>query len=270
LELGTDIREQIFREYLGQVITGTVVTEAPGVLSGIQRVRNLMEALGLSFSTGLTDGGMLGKEQEIARVTGNPLQIAQAEERIIGALSKTSGITTAAHKALQKAGARCQVVSGGWKKMPYEIKEPIREAVRHGGINTRISEEPFVYLDKNHVRILGGVRKAVQTALPLNRTVVVQIRGETNPVEDEAVEAADEGANIVMVDTGRCEHLENVIQALKTKGLRSRVRIAFAGRVTLDDLDVLARMDIDIVDIGYAILDAPCLPMRFDVIEGLK
>jgi len=262
-----EIRERIFREHLGQTVTAIIIAEAPGVLSGIQQAHNLMESLGLRFSTTLTDGSVLKRGQEIARVTGNPLQIAQAEERVIGSLSKPSGIATAARKALQKAGARYQVVSGGWKKMPFEIKDIVRQAVRDGGLNVRISEGPFVYLDKNYVRILGGVRQAVQTALPLNRTIVVQIRGDNSSVEDEAIEAALAGANVVMVDTGRCEHLKNVIQVLKNRELRSKVRIAFAGNVTLDDLDVLAQMDLDVVDIGYAILDAPCLPMRFDVIK---
>ena len=263
----TDIRGEIFRECMGRRATGIVIAEEPGVLSGILKARASMESLGLPLSTTLTDGSELTRGQEIARVNGNPFQMAQAEERIIGLLSKPSGIATAARKAHQEARGQYQVVSGGWKKMPFEIKELIRQAVRDGGINARISEEPFVYLDKNYVRILGGVRKAVQAVLPLNRAVVVQIRGETSPVEMEAIEAVQAGASVVMVDTGNRENLGKVTQTLKDKGLRSRVRIAFAGNISFKGLESLGPMDLDIVDIGYAILDAPCLPMRFDVIE---
>lgn len=267
MEKVNDIREEIFREYMGRCTTGIVIVEAAGVLSGIQQARNSMESIGLGFSTEFTDGSEFHRGQEIARVTGNPFQMAQAEERIIGLLSKPSGIATAARKAAQEAGGRYQVVSGGWKKMPFEIKDLIRQAVRHGGTDVRISEEPFVYLDKNYVRVFGGVRQAVKAVLPLNREVVVQIRGETTSVENEAIEAVHAGANVVMVDTGRRENLAKVTQALKNKGLRSRVRIAFAGNISLKELKSLAQMDLDIVDIGYAILDAPCLPMRFDLIE---
>jgi nicotinate-nucleotide pyrophosphorylase len=45
------------------------------------------------------------------------------------------------------------------------------------------------------------------------------------------------------------------------------VQIAFSGNLSLEDLDSLVGEDIDAVDIGYAILDAPCLPMRFDVTD---
>jgi nicotinate-nucleotide pyrophosphorylase (carboxylating) len=151
--------------------------------------------------------------------------------------------------------------------MPMEIKSLVREAVGDGGMMVRISDKPFVYLDKNYVRILGGVGEAVRMAAPLKRVTVVQLLGETGPIGDEAVEAVQAGAAIVMVDTGRCEDLEAVIHALKEEGLRSVTQIAFSGRVSLEDLRTLSRMDVDIVDVGYAIIDAPCLPMRFDVIE---
>lgn len=262
-----DIRQEIFRQYMVQRVTASLIVETGGTLSGIQRARHRMESLGILFVSGLADGNILDAGQEIARVTGNPLQITQAEEQIIGALSKSSGIATAARKARNKAGPRCQVVCGGWKKMPLEIKELVRQAVRNGGVETRISKERFVYLDKNYVRILGGVRQAVQAVSGLGRAIVVQVRGELQPVEEEAIEAAHGGAAVVMVDTGQMEDLRNVIQALRNNGLRSQVRIAFAGKVSLSDLEALVRMDVDVVDIGYAVVDAPCLPMRFDVIR---
>lgn len=266
IKRGLDIRKEIFRGHLRRSATGVITAEAPGVLSGIQGARDLAESLGLTFLSGLKAGTRISRGQELARITGNPFQIARAEEQVIGLLSKPSGIATAARKAAEKAGGRCEIVSGGWKKMPYRIKDLIREAARDGGIKVRISDEPFVYLDKNYVRILGGVGQAVEAASSLNRRIVVQIRGETNSVENEAIEAVHAGADVVMVDTGKWENLRRAAKALKEKGLRSRVRIAFAGNISLDEIGNLAQMDLDILDIGYAILDAPCLPMRFDVI----
>jgi nicotinate-nucleotide pyrophosphorylase (carboxylating) len=265
--IGTDIRQEIFEPYMEHRVTASLIAETSGTLSGIQRARDRVESLGALFGTGLTDGGILGAGQEVARVTGNPVQIAQAEEQIIGALSKSSGIATAARNARDKAGSRCQVVSGGWKKMPLEIKELVRQAVFDGGVETRISQEPFIYLDKNYVRIFGGVRQAVQAVSGLGRAIVVQVRGELEPLKDEAIAAVRGGAAVVMVDTGQPEDLRDVTQALRQNRLRDQVRVAFAGKVSLSDLEGLVQMDVDVVDIGYAVVDAPCLPMRFDVVR---
>ena len=260
-----DIREQIFREHMERKITAVIKAEAAGTLSGIQRARDLTESQGLFFLSDLQDGDSFYENTEVAWVTGNPFLIAQAEEVVIGTLSKSSGIATMARQALLKAGSRFRIVSGGWKKMPRQIKDLVRQAVLDGGIQIRITDKPFVYLDKNYVRILGGVSKALQAVASLGRITAIQIRGETGTVEEEAIEAAYGGAAIVMVDTGRREHLVSVNKALRNKKLRSQVEIAFAGNISLDDIESLHHEDVDVVDIGYAILDAPCLPMRFDV-----
>ena len=115
--------------------------------------------------------------------------------------------------------------------------------------------------------MMGGPREAIQAVKHLNRAVVTQVRGEFLPIEEEAVEAARMGVAVVMVDTGRLEDLTRVLQALGNNGLRSWVRTAFAGNVSLSDLETLVQLDLDVIDIGYAILDAPCIPMRFDVIR---
>jgi nicotinate-nucleotide pyrophosphorylase (carboxylating) len=223
--------------------------------------------MGLSFSSDFRDGQLCRADARVAEVSGSPSQICRAEDVLIGTLSKSSGIATAARFALRKAGAKFRVVSGGFKKMPHEMKEIIRQAASDGGVTCRMLDQPFVYLDKNYVRILGGVEAALEAVAPLGRRTVIQIRGETCLIEQEALKAAGGGAAVVMVDTGQRDHVKRVSKALKDGGLRSRVQIAFSGNLSLEDLDSLVGEDIDAVDIGYAILDAPCLPMRFDVTD---
>jgi len=263
----TDIRYDIFRGCLQRRVTAVLTAEAGGVLSGIDRASRMMESLGLWFSSELCDGGAFDEGQEIARVMGGPVQIALAEDRIIGAVSKSSGIATVARRVREEVHPHCRVVSGGWKKMPIEIKDHIRKGAQDGGIDIRILPKPFVYLDKNYIRIFGGIKKAIQAVMPLEKFIVVQVRGETGRISDEAVNAAEIGVEVIMVDTGCQKDVKHVIEALKQKGLRSRVRVAFAGNITFEKLKNISRLDIDAVDIGHVIMDAPCLPMRFDVID---
>jgi nicotinate-nucleotide pyrophosphorylase (carboxylating) len=262
-----DIRDQIFRGHRDRNVTAVVIAEAAGLLSGIQRAKKLAEGLGLSFQSDLNDGDSFHAAAELARVSGKPFQIVKAEEVIIGTLSKTSGIATRARQMSHEVGPRCRVVSGGWKKMPHDIKDMVRQAVVHGGAGIRIIDGPFIYLDKNYVRILGGVREALEAVVPIERSTVIQIRGETGPVVQEAIEAARAGAAVIMIDTGRSDDLTKVAAALREEGLRSKVQIAFAGNISQDNIPALSKQDVDILDIGYAILDAPCLPIRFDVTQ---
>jgi len=197
-----DIRDQIFRGHGHRNVTAVVVAEAAGLLSGIQRAQELAEGLGLSFQSDLNDGDSFDEGAELARLFGKPFQIVKAEEVIIGTLSKTSGIATRARQMSRDVGPRCRVVSGGWKNMPHDMKDKVRQAVAHGGAGIRIMDGPFIYLDKNYVRILGGVREALEAVAPIERSTVIQIRGETGPVAQEAIEAARAGAAVIMIDTG--------------------------------------------------------------------
>lgn len=260
-----DIRQQIFARHLDRVLTAAITAQAAGVLSGLGRARELAGRLHLTFSSHLRDRQEIAPGAELARVAGGPVQMARAEEALIGVLSKASGIATAARQAQRAAGPRLRVVAGGVKKMPAQIKGLVRRAIIDGGAEVRMAEQPFVYLDKNYVRILGGIEPALRAAEGLAGNLIIQVRGETAAIAQEALQAARAGATLIMVDTGRVQDLRQVSRALRAKGLRPPVQVAFAGQVALEQLEALSSEDVDAVDIGYAIVDAPCLPLSFDV-----
>jgi nicotinate-nucleotide pyrophosphorylase (carboxylating) len=264
--LQADIREEIFRNHMDRVIHAVVTAESAGVISGMARARSVCEPLKLVFSSLVSDGEAVAAGFRIARIRGNPLQIVRAEEVVLGELSKSSGIATAARKVLEMAGPKIKVVSGGSKKMPQVTKELVRQAISDGGLDVRIAEHPFIYLDKNYVRILGGIGEALRTVAPLAFRTVIQVRGETAPVSEEAIEAARAGAEVIMIDTGNIVDLQKAARALRQSGLRGSVLLAYAGNIRCEDIPDLLCQDVDILDIGYAIVDAPCLPMRMDVV----
>jgi nicotinate-nucleotide pyrophosphorylase (carboxylating) len=49
--------------------------------------------------------------------------------------------------------------------------------------------------------------------------------------------------------------------------MRGKVNIAFGGDIRLGNIDELKTLDIDILDIGRQIVDAPLLDMRLDVVD---
>ncbi len=61
--------------------------------------------------------------------------------------------------------------------------------------------------------------------------------------------------------------MAQVVKRLNQLNLRKKVKIAFGGNVTLDDIDVLKDLDIDVLDIGRQIIDAPLLDMRLEVVD---
>lgn len=262
----TDIREIIFAGIGGRQFNAGIVVERNGVVAGIARLEAALAEAGIGAELLLVDGAEVKAGSVVGRIAGSARQIALAEEFAIGKLAKSSGIATAARRAVQLAGDEMKIVCGAWKKMPAEIKSIVREAVVCGGAAFRITDQPFLYLDKNFVRMLGGIEATLNAVASVRgKLKVIQLKGEFSSVAQEAITAVTHGADILMIDTGVLADFAAARRALEAMGLRQQVKLAFARGVRLENIPAMKGLGIDILDIGAEIVDAPLLDMKLDV-----
>lgn len=263
---GVDLRDLVFESIGGRKYTARLTAREPGILAGSDGLRREGERIGIRFVRLLEDGTVLQPDTTVAEISGTPKQIALSEDHLIGQVAKCSGVATAAARA-KELGGSIDVVCGAWKKMPVESKQALRQAVEVGGLRTRISPRNFVYLDKNYVRMFGTIEATLEAVKRLdNRVKAIQVRGDTAEIAKEAASAVLSGADIVMIDTGVIHDVRRVSERLHSDGLRGRVKLAFAGNVHIEQLPDLNAEDIDILDIGRAVIDAPLLDMQLDVV----
>jgi len=261
-----DVRKAILESIALDTVTACIIADGNGIAAGTAAAEREAGALGLADIHIIPEGSRVMQGDEIARFRGRPGQIAVAEERLIGLMAKPSGIASAARQFVDLAGERPGIIAGAWKKMPPSMKEEIRQAVVTGGASCRISSQPFLYLDKNYIRMLGGISKGLAAVAALDGYLrVVQVRGEWKEIGLEAREALERGADIIFIDSGRQRDLESVINKLKRLGLRDGVKVAFGGNVRLEDVGTLKALDADFLDVGRSIIDAPLLDMHLDV-----
>jgi nicotinate-nucleotide pyrophosphorylase (carboxylating) len=72
-----------------------------------------------------------------------------------------------------------------------------------------------------------------------------------------------------MVDTGKIQDVRRVAEALRRENKRRLVKIAFASGIKLSVIPTLVGEDIDILDIGRTVIDAPLFDMRLDVLGAI-
>lgn len=263
-----DLRDEILRSVAGKRVAAVIIVDDDGIVAETGQATAEAMRLGLTLESIVEEGAPVRNGDEIARFRGSPGQVAMAEESLIGLMAKPSGIATATRRFVEEAGGRPRIVSGAWKKMPPSQKEAIRRAVVTGGAFYRITRDPFVYLDKNYIRVLGGIRQSLDAVAHLtDHKKVVQLKGRRQDIVLEAVEAVRHGADIVCIDTGRRDDVTRVSGELHRLGIRGAISIAFGGNVRLEDIDPLKALDIDILDIGRQIVDAPLLDMRMEVLD---
>jgi nicotinate-nucleotide pyrophosphorylase (carboxylating) len=263
-----DIREEMLRNVPSMRVTASIIADGDGIVAGTASAKKEAERLGLSLSKAVKDGASIRKGDEILRFSGSPKQIVLAEETLVGLLAKPSGIATNARRFLTAVNGRPQIVCGAWKKMPSLFKEMIRDAISAGGASPRMVPGRFVYLDKNYLTLLGGIERSLAAVAHLEgHSKVVQVKGREGDVGSEACMAARCGADVVFIDTGNPADVTAVADRLLRQGLRRVVKIAFGGGVSLESIAELKKLDVDILDIGRQIVDAPLLDMRLEIVD---
>lgn len=262
-----DIRDIIFKEISDERFKALISTEKDGCLSGVEEAEKAAAEIGVTIKLFHNEGARIKAGEVICEIVGTPKQITIAEDKIMGCLCKYSGIATAAHKAAELADGKCRIVSGSLKKMPSEIKMSIRKAIESGGASCRISTTPMVYLDKNYIKMLGSIPRALKSVEILTElTKVIQIKGQQLSIEEETRQALENSCNILMVDTGDLQDLEKCINVAEKLEKRNDVQIAFSGGVKLDQIPIICEYNIDAICIGKGIVDALLLDMKLDVV----
>jgi nicotinate-nucleotide pyrophosphorylase (carboxylating) len=263
-----DLRDTIFKDVMHKSVLAEIRAQGQGILCGTGEVTETAKKMDLDVIQLLPEGSSLTPEELVMKFSGTPKQVLAAEEVLIGLMAKPSGIASMAHQFVRRADGKIKIVAGAWKKMPPSLKSAIRRAVAVGGAQQRIVNGPFIYLDKNYTAIFNGIAQTLRTVSSLEEHVkVIHIRGAYKDIVLEAGEAVENGAGVLFVDTGRAEDVIKVTDYLRAKGDRERVSIAFGGSITFEDLGHLLTLDIDILDVGREILDAPLLDMRMVVID---
>ncbi|MEC9345904.1 MAG: hypothetical protein VYB54_06740 [Pseudomonadota bacterium] len=264
-----DLRDDIFASLDGRLFVAELRVTTAGVICGVEDAAAKAVELGCEVLEAMQDADEATPERPLLVIRAPAKQIAIAEDTLPGAIAKPSAIARAARAAQQIAGNRVRIVSGAAKKMPIEIKPQVRRAIHKGGGSGRIAPLPFVYLDKNYVRMFGGVRRTLEAVSVLEgHTRCIQLRGLVEPLEDEARAAIEMGAEILMVDTGSLDDLDRVSAMVRAAGRRDVTQIAFSGDIAMADIPAIADHDVDILDIGRAVIDAPSVDVKFDVVPG--
>ncbi len=266
-----DLRDRIFESLAGQRFRAAVVAAGDGVLAGMSAALAEAGAVGCRVRALVADGALIVDGTRVLELTGVPKGLALAEEVVMGALAKPSGIASATRRLVDCAAARLQIVAGGWKKMPRAMKQTVRQAVQVGGAATRIDQAPFLYLDKNYVRMFGGVAATLDAVAGVKgHRTVIQIGAGPESLEQETRVAVAHEVSTLFVDTGDICDVQRVLATLAELGARDHLRVAFGGGVGCEQVEELARLGVDALCIGRAIVDAPLVDFRMEILEPVQ
>ena len=245
--------------------TGHVVCHEPAVVAGLEEATVMLHQVGCASDGNVKDGEKVKPETIILRINGPAYAILNVERTLLNLVSHMSGVATATAELVQlakKNGSTVRIACT--RKTLPGLRYFEKRAVELGGGDThRQRLDDAVLIKDNHLVIAGSISETVRKAknrVSFTKKVEVEV---TQP--NQAVEAAEAGADIVLLDNMKPEAVKKAVALLEAKNLRSRVLLEASGGITRENLAGYAKAGVDVISVGRITHSAKSIDMSLEL-----
>ena len=233
----------------------SIVAKVGGILAGVEVARITFSRVdpSVKFDVTTPEGSHIQSGDIIAKVEGRVASILKAERVALNFLQRLSGIATATSDYVEAVkDFRSRIVDTRKTTPGLRILE--KYAVRiGGGYNHRLHLGGGVLIKDNHLAVLrsqGLDMKDIVAMVKGKAPFTLKVEIEVRTVE-EALEAAEAGADIVMLDNMSPEEMRRAVEVV-----RGRALLEASGGITLDNVRRVAETGVDFISVG-AITHSP-------------
>ncbi len=224
-----------------------IIAKADGVIAGVEEAKVLFEHFGVAVEVKKRDGKEVRKGDVILELEGNARSLLLVERTALNVMGRMSGIATEVRRLTEKVRAvNPNVRVAGTRKT---LLKPLdKRALLIGGSEPhRFSLSDAILIKDNHLALVP-LEEAIRRAKAFSVYKVIEVEVESL---DDAVKAAKAGADVVMLDNMTPGEIAETLEALKREGLRDRVKIEVSGGITPKNIEEYAKLDIDVISLGY-------------------
>ncbi len=195
----------------------------------------------------IKDGAEVKPGDVIARIEGKTSSMLKAERVALNFLQRLSGIASETARYVQAVKGLPVYITDTRKTTPG-LRTLEKYAVRvGGGKNHRMHLADGILIKDNHIAVLRRrglsikeiVAKARQKASP---ELKIEIEVKT---PEEAIQAAEAGADIIMLDNMNLKDMRQAVRLVKGRAL-----IEASGGITLESVRAVAETGVDLISIG--------------------
>ena len=251
-------------------LKAVVISDESGVVAGIREAKILCEIMKLDYKILINDGKKIKKYSKIFEISGNARSILAIERTLLNILMRMSGITTIIDKLVKSV----KVVNKKLKiactrKTTPGFRYFQKRAVQIGGGDThRYRLDDMVLIKDNHLFCIDNLEntiKSLKEQLSFSKKIELEVK-----TKEDALKAAKFGVDILMLDNFSPKMAEEVINELKNKNLRKGIYLELSGNITPGNILEYAKLDVDIISMGFLTHSVKALGMSLDIIEKMK
>lgn len=242
-----------------------LICKQDGIIAGLGVFRRVFELLDetVSFQMVVQDGDDVKNGQRMAVVTGDIRALLSGERTALNYLQRMSGIATYTRSIVKLLEGSKTTLLDTRKTTPnMRIFEKYAVKVG-GGSNHRFNLSDGVMLKDNHIGAAGGITQAVQRAKAY-ASFVHKIEVEVENL-DMVREAADAGADIIMLDNMSPEKMKEAIRIIDGRALTE-----CSGNVTRENIQKMIDVGVDYVSSGALTHSAPIMDISLKNLHAIS
>lgn len=248
-----------------KVFYAKMISKDDGILAGIEIIKEMFLEYGIEIISSKDDGDRIAKGDILLELEGNARKILLLERTALNLLMRMSGVASKTNRILTKVReVNPKIKVAGTRKTAPALQKFDKLAISIGGGDThRNALDDMVLIKDNHIAVVGSVKDALLLAKE-NVSFSKKIEIEVESTED-AIIAAENGADIVMFDNMSPEEAQDTLDALVEKDLRKDILVEISGGITEDNILDYAPLDVDIISLGSITHQANSLNFSLDM-----
>ena len=223
----------------------TMIAKSSGVIAGLSVAEYVFRTLSsdITWNTFVNDGDKISRGDVILEVSGSYRALLTGERVALNFLQRMSGIATMTANYVEVLRDFKTKILDTRKTVPGLRLLDKYAVMTGGGTNHRIGLYDMVLIKDNHIKIAGGITKAV-AQVKKNLPDGIKIEVETTTVE-EVLEALAARVDIIMLD-----NMNNIIMAECVKIIDGKAKVEASGNMTIERLNEVAATGVDFISIG--------------------
>ena len=245
----------------------SIMAEAEGILAGVEVVKRVFFKVDPLLKTRVRakDGARVRPGDTVVTISGRVLSVLRGERVALNFLSRLSGIATDTARFVAEVAGYNVLISDTRKTTPG-LRRLEKYAVSvGGGRNHRLHLGDGVLIKDNHITALRAQGMSLRDiVLRAKRGAPQGLKVEVEAgTAGEALEAAEGGADIVMLDNINPDEMRRI------RGLiPENVMIEASGGISLKSVRAAARAGVDIISVGALTHSAQALNFSLDFEPG--
>ena len=246
INTGDVTTDSIIPESLNAVATMTAKQD--GVISGIEVIKKVYERFqkDIVYTPYFKNGDHVKKGDVLLKIEASYPTLLKGERLSLNIFQRMCGIATETAKYVKElAGTSTELLDT--RKTAPGLRVLDKMAVKDGGgTNHRMGLYDMAMIKDNHIKMAGGITKAVEQVRG-NIAPTIKIEVETTNLA-EVEEAIAAGADIIMLDNMDNATMAQAVATIKASG--KAIKTEASGNMSIPRLVEVAATGVDYISVG--------------------